>query len=502
MRTLQTDVDENAAGRGGDHHATDRAARLLKLHRTAGNAAVARLARPGRAAALAAALRSRGVGNAAVGRALQRYLAGEHAKWGDHAPGSMTVNLETSVGKLQITSGELNALADLYASPEDLMKADWRELAELLKLVRREAAGRKVEEYEWDEKSGGRYTKLNLRNSPHFSPRNTSIINPPGQASTGPPSQASTGPPSQASTGPPSQASTGPDNRSMFLRYYNETIENAQSAYHQIGVFSEEYKQRCLDRAAVSAAFAEHFIMDAFSAGHLFNKDDFIAVVTSRFDALLDSERGHLFDQVAGQVLADPAAKKTLAGYEPSDSGWGFDWGSWGFIGVRPNFNHQYAFKKLLEHLYSDPDGRQAVFSALAKLVHDELSQRDAGGGLFGVEVVNDFDKKGWVLSGDTTLASSPKTQAMIDRALDQFRKLMLPYREGPVSGPGGYAPGSEKVLAYFPGPTTGTIKLIHDRVDEITKPKGAAPALVKVIKAQLESLLHGLVAHGDIRQA
>ena len=50
---------------------------------------------------------------------IQRYDAFEHAKEGDRANGT-----RTTVGGSTLTSGEIDALADLYGSPEDLIKAD------------------------------------------------------------------------------------------------------------------------------------------------------------------------------------------------------------------------------------------------------------------------------------------------------------------------------------------------------------------------------------------
>ena len=479
-RQIEADSGEVAAQRSlpmpGD------SSLLLTLQRSVGNAAVERLLRarrgPGATGlAVAARLPAGVIGNAAVGRVLQRYEAFEHARAGDRAAGSLTITLPGSAPGIGVTkayntltSGEINALADLYASPEDLERADALELAKLKALIARQLAGEKVPESAWDDATGGRYNRLNLKNAAHFAPRNTAIIDP--------------------GTG----TYAGDDNRARFLKYYSETIVNAQSAFNQLGLFSEEEKQKWLDRAAISAGFAEHFLMDAFSAGHLFNKDDFITLLKRNLDALTKDERSTLFDNVAQGVLADPTSRALLGQYEPTDR-------KWFLAGWRPNFDHQFAFKALLENLYDDPEGRQAVYSALVKVVHDELSTRNAGGGLLGVEVENDFDK--WILSGDKTLGSSPKTEAMIDCAIVEFRKQIEPYRKGPVNGPGGYAPGAEKVLAYFPRPTAATVAFISGRVKSVTDPNnGTAPALVDILQKELPSILSALVDRKKIKKA
>src|SRR5437660_601350 len=105
-------------------------------------------------------------GNAQVSAALtvQRYEAYEHANQGDHAAGSKRVTIGgtqlpdgTRVGGVELTSGEVNALADLYGSPDQLWRADPAEVARLLVLVHRQQADPgSVKESEWDEATGGR----------------------------------------------------------------------------------------------------------------------------------------------------------------------------------------------------------------------------------------------------------------------------------------------------------------------------------------------------------
>jgi hypothetical protein len=418
-------------------------------------------------------------GNAAVsGLVVQRYEAYEHATEGDRAAGSKRVTIGASelpggtrVGGVELTSGEINALADLYGSPDDLWRADPLEVGRLVVLIRRQQADPgSVKESEWDDATGGRYTRLNLANAAHFGPSNPALIKPPGGAGS------------------------TTDNRSEFVRYYSEAIVDAQSAHQHLGIPDEQRMRDWLARSAIAAGFAEHYLMDAFSAGHLFNKDDFVATLRANLDALEPSGLSRLFGAVADGVLANPASHDLLAHYEPVE-GIGVGWFQW-----RPNFDKGWAFKSLLEHLYDDRDGRQAVYSALVKVVHDRLSTNDAGAGQIGVPVENDFDS--WVVSGDKTLATSPKTQHMIDLAIEKFRSLIEPYRLGPVEG-GGYAPGSEQVLAYFPRPTADGQRLISHMVTEVTDPRtGMTAALVEVMSRELPSILDALVQRGKIRRA
>jgi hypothetical protein len=400
-------------------------------------------------------------GNRAVTAMLQRYDAFEHAGEGDKAKGSRDV----TIGGEKLTSGEINALADLYGSPDDLIKADPKEIKALVGLVRRQVGGGKVEEFEWDQASGGRYNQLNLKNSPHFSPRNAGIIAPQ-----------------------PGGAATGPDNLTTFTRFYTDTVLAIQDAHNQ----SDPAKQKeFMDRSTVTAGFAEHYLMDAFSAGHLFNKDDFIAQLKANLDKLPAKDLTALFAAIARGVLADKTSEDLLDKYETVERHYGF----------HPNFSRPAAFQGLLEELYKDADGRQAVYSGLVKVVHDELSTRAAGGGLVGVEVENKFGK--WILSGDRTLASSPDTQHMIDKALEQLRAIMQSYRTAPRSLP---SPTLEidKVTDFFPKPTAGSVATAKALVDKATDATltGTGSALIGILKGELPSIMDALEKRGKIKKA
>jgi hypothetical protein len=382
-------------------------------------------------------------------------------------------------GLVRLTSGQINALADLFATPEDLWNADAVEVEKLKVLINRQMANPgSVQESDWDDATGGRYNRLNLRNAGHFGPRNKALIDPGNVADS------------------------GLDNRAYFTKYYLQTVVAAQTAYAKpIGLPVPGEKEKWLDRAVITAGFAEHFLMDAFSAGHLFNKDDFITLLKANLDALGDDKRSDMFGSVAKQVLADSTSKALLAQYEPVE-GVGFDYGSVGYVNIwRPNFDKEFAFKALLKKLYEEPEGRQAVYSALVKVVHDQLSTRDAGGGLVGVEVSNDFDT--WTLSGDKTLDKSPKTQTMINKALEEFRGSIEPYRSGPVSGTDPTAEATKIIKTHFPRPTDATVKLIHGLVTTATDAgQGTTDALVKVMNRELRSILKALEDRRKIRKA
>lgn len=95
---------------GMQHQAWLQPAVLIQLQQRHGNAAVREfLGAPSSAAR-----------DAASASTVQRYDAFEHAQAGDTARASQTV----SIASVDLTSGEINALADLYGSPEAPLAAD------------------------------------------------------------------------------------------------------------------------------------------------------------------------------------------------------------------------------------------------------------------------------------------------------------------------------------------------------------------------------------------
>lgn len=454
-------------------------AQIARLQQSAGNAAVGRVlsrrARPS-------------------GPQLARYDSFEHAKAGDKAAGSQNVKIAGET----VTSGEINALADLYGSPEELAKANPAELKTVLGLVRDQVAGKVVSEDKWDTATGGRYTKLAMANSPHFGPGNPSVIAPAAGA-----------------------PAAGADNRSMFLKYFTDTV----AANHAAAAASDPAAvQAARDRAVLTAGFAEHYLMDMFSAGHLFNKDDFLGRLRANLGKIAKDKLDDLFETVAKGVLADKDAKALLGKYEPAErvvllGGW------------RPNFSKQFALEHLLAGLYKDAEGRSAIESGLVKAAHDHLSERDAGGGLQGVEVKNKFET--WILSGDRTLATSKDTQRIIEQTLVKFRQVVADLSAGfacwapaadmrssagggtalamrpqapagpPMPTAAAISASAQPVLDLTPVPTDNSVKMIEALVKRtIDTSGGMQDALIKLMIKELPGMLKVIEGRGMIKEA
>jgi hypothetical protein len=364
--------------------------------------------------------------------AVQRYDSYEHASTGDAAAGGATL----TVNGVQITSGEVNALADLYATLEDLQKADPTELQACVDLVRKQVRDPKsVTEADWDKATNGRYSRLNLANSAHFGPSKKA----------------------------PLGGTTGADNRSTWELYFRQALGIARQVAGPL-------TSPTLDDAMLPNSFGEHFLMDAFSAGHLFNKDDMMATMTEKLTALKAAELDGLLSAVAAGTWAAHAAE--IGKYQGSKYWIWFD------------MNSADRWKAVLASVYDDPDGKEALEGAVVKSAHDKLSAD-------GVKVKNGFAE--WTLSGDRTLATSLDTQAQITLALEDGRQRLKLVSEAP----GVAAPDDDQVAEmrkHFPEPVEEAQKTIDALLAKVSDPKGGmADAIVGVVNKEITATLEGI---------
>jgi hypothetical protein len=301
--------------------------------------------------------------SAADGGQVQRYEAYEHAELGDKA----ALSQKHIIQGIELTSGEIDALGDYYATLNDLQNADKAELAELLRLIRKQKVDpRSVSEADWDRATGGRYTQLNLQNRAHFAPQSAALIAP------------------QPSTKP------GMDNRSTWTNYHTQALGEARGAGAEANP-SERSKK--LAQAKITNAFGEHYLADSFTAGHLFNKDDTVAVVQKGIQGLSSKELDLLLKYAADWIWGIKDLRDLISQYEST---------AWHHADI----DSADRFKKVLEGIHKKRP--EAVANAIVKYVHDQLSTWNASG-VPGVEVENDYGR--WLLSGDKTLRGSTDTQ-------------------------------------------------------------------------------------------
>lgn len=135
-------------------------------------------------------------------------------------------------------------------------------------------------------------------------------------------------------------------------------------------------------------AFGDHFLTDAFAAGHLINKRDVMEAfqhnITVKSDKKFTAESVAFFDAAASKSFVG-AVRTAFSAYET------VQWRGYIF---RPDIDSVSRFSDLLQGIHEkEPD---LLSNAVVKGVHDRLNTLQDG-----VPVENNVGA-GWNLSGDT----------------------------------------------------------------------------------------------------
>lgn len=352
VHTLQRrNGSDPACGRPRQRRAAPAApwAGLLELQRRAGNRAVtALLGRP----------------------AVQRYDTGEHAQMGSDEV--------VVVNGVRFTQKQMTAMADLYDTVDDMKKASPAELLRLKALIETqtvwyETGGRKgsdVSHGEWDRATGGRYLELAADNEEHFGP---------------------------------GRLSGGRDHRTAWQRYHTRAMLTTRAAALAAGAHSVAVPAE----AKLVNDFGNHFLTDAFAAGHLLAKKDLMVESQKSFQALSYTDGWYFHqnvftDRVAEIVMRDPKAQRAFGDRFLKLVMW-----------------DSIDAERLSEFLFQMAKREPTKFySVFAKMVHDQMNESISKPGS-GIEVENDHGDV-WYLSGDLTLDRSPRTLGIIQQAIHQ----------------------------------------------------------------------------------
>jgi hypothetical protein len=423
---------------------------VLFLQRSGGNAAVGRF------------LRGANPGSpphpGAGGHLLARYEAGEHAAFG----GGGTVN----INGVAIPRANVIAMGDFYGSPEAMQSADPAELRKLNALIERdkdfragkpgvkEPSNDEIEEATSARPEGQRFMDLNKTNQSHFAPPKDEAARKKSEAE-------------------------GKDHKSAFAKHHKAALDQATEGGASPASPSAP-KRPAPDKARATNGFANHYLTDAFSAGHLINKDEVMQLAKKNWEASKDSgfwaNRNAFTDAVAAGVLADPKIAELMAGKEMSiHIGW---------TAVTPA-----RFSELMHTIaYFKTDDFLNLF---ARIVHDKLNEQ-------GVEV--EVQGKIIKLAGDETLKGSPDSLAAGRAAVAQSDANV----EEAANSTTAVDPEAmvKKVWDMVPKPT----KSGQQQIDQVTKeltdmsdPKSVA-AIVELSKKQMPTLVKELTKENHLR--
>jgi hypothetical protein len=413
------------------------------------------------------------------------YDTGEHVLAGNgQYEGMLRVGKGQSV---PMSYGQIIAMGDLYETADDLMKADPGELNRLKTLIERSTKfyeGKKsnrsldVSNEEWDDATKGRYLKLAEGNYEHFSPR-TVAMRSAYHGSHG-------------------------DNKSQWEHYHRLAIEDAQQEFlaqpPNVSIFFE--------RALIINAFGDHFLTDAFAAGHLINKEVMIHQFRSTFfkGKDLSSAGERFFDRVADIAwkgdLAEKFSKLEAVDYPTAHVPW---WvgvvpilipiaGRDVPVPVHPPINTADRFATVLKQAATQQPER--VGNLIVKALHDYLNEN-------GVEVTNDAGDGKWILPGDGTMTAGTGslTESDLAKNLEIMRKAVQ-QSINDINDPSIRADNLNfnkyfsGVWRYVPKPTSASQKQVATLIANYTDPTSSVlvQALADIATEQLNSFVKALI--------
>ena len=362
-----------------------------------------------------------------------------------------TKELRFAINGATVDYGQGIAMGDLFKDPRDMLAATDATLTELQKLIEKDKAGPAgvVTAKEWDDATGpatgGKYSELALKNEAHFAPSSPALAPVSGKSSD--------------------------DHKSSWEKYHALAISESQAGNK--------------DKALALNAFADHFLTDAFAAGHLFNKRDVMELFNSKLPVNAKKEfttdSKAFFDRVAAHAFTG-SVKTEFSQYETVATTYWMHW----------RINSVSRFSELLQQIHSkEPD---VLSGAVTKAVHDTLNQEPSG-----VSVENNMGDK-WNLSGDKSLNADSLKIGRKAVAQSELNVLSAFKATGHVDLSAAY----KSVWDYVPHPTPVGEATVKKETASGTDPKSAPliDAVAGMIRDNYRLILNELVSRGFLRKA
>ena len=395
---------------------------------------------------------------------------GEHAQMGDSSYDGM-LHVGPTPG-IAFTYGEIIACGDFYASPEQMMAASIADLTKLKSLIERGVkyyqGGKSNPAFnttddDWQGPTHGQYLKLAEDNFEHFSPAYYF--------------------PTAAFAKNVHKHGT---NKSQWERFHKQAIDAARDMFANAAPNTSVF----YEWPPIINAFADHFLTDAFSAGHLVNKEEIIALFRQNFysGSSLNSAGKQFFANVAAAAFKGEVAQKfsdlETTDYPVCKWGWCIRW--------HPNINSVSRFTSLLQQAAEQQPERIANFAL--KALHDKLNKD-------GVEVTNSAGSGVWTEYGDAFMSAS-KNLPIIKRAVQQsINNINDP---AIMSSAPNYGTFFDKVWKYVPVPTAAGRAKILSQINEFTDPNSSVgvAAAAEIIKDSVNAMIKLLIDEGKLKPA
>ncbi|ERM80820.1 hypothetical protein P872_12155 [Rhodonellum psychrophilum GCM71 = DSM 17998] len=388
-----------------------------------------------------------------------KYDTGEHVLAGLVSAFPVTPTYNIPIKGVDFTYAELIAMGDFYEDYDKMAKASASELVKLKALIDKSKryyegklkgspVGANPEDSDWQQATSGRYLKLAEDNFAHFAPSNSTYI--------------------------ASFSSAKPNHKSEWEKYHGQAIS----------IMRKGMDSSAINDALVVNGFGDHFLTDAFAAGHLFNKDE----ISNYFKMLVLNSSGKINKQ--GEEMFGKIASKSFQGklkdefskHETVDRLGGV----W-----RPNINSADRFTKLLIGIMEqEPDimGKTMV----VKLIHDALNNYSGG-----ISVTNNMGNK-WQLRGDAKLD---------EKNLEAMRKAVVQSINNLSDALNDSSPVSmffKKVWDYTPQPTAASVTIIKNLIRNYTNParQEIVDGAVQLLQKNYQSLLDELIKRNILKKA
>jgi hypothetical protein len=396
--------------------------------------------------------------SASVGTGYARplYDTGEHVLPGiDLYRDQLTVGAAPGVA---FSYGQLIAMADLFGSVDEMMAAQPPQLSQIKTLIEQNTlfyqgrGGSDVSNDKWQEVTFDNYLKLAEENYDHFAPN---LLFPAARFVAA--------------------AAQHRDHRQAWQAHHERALGQVQPGTSGLPALPLTIN-----------AFGDHFLTDAFAAGHLVNKAALIEMFKANFytGKALSAAGNAFFDRVAQQAWKGELARKftQLETAKPYDA-----W--WNIVKWHPDINDAGRFASVLQQ--AAVQAPEKVANLVVKAIHDVLNQS-------GFEVENDAGQR-WHLTGDGHLTA--ETLAVMKRAVTESAQHIVDAASGVAMPP--LAALYAKVWAHVPRPTAGATTVLHAVVKDYLAPTSAAltHAAAEILNKQYETLIKELLKRKALRR-
>lgn len=387
------------------------------------------------------------------------YGSGEHMRAG---AGLYEKQLEVGPPPgLMLSYGDLIAMADLYASVDDMMQqplAKLQHVKDLLDKDLNQALGKSAKgatDDEWEAATDKRYLKLAADNFGHFAP--TILFT--GKVYSSP-------------------VSSPKDHKRLWEQHHKRAMAAARTPE------ALPWRNASPKNWPVTInAFGDHYLTDAFAGGHLFNKAEALSLFMSNFYAngKPTSATETFLNRVAHVAWHDALPGK-FSKLEPVA-------GIIGDLG-HPDIDSPGMFHELLKAIARQEP--MMVANLAVKTIHDKYNSE-------GIDVANGLGEN-WKLTGDghLTAATLTRMQAAVEQSAADIGD---PAIQQPGFNPDTFC---ARVWKHVPQLTARSADEVRATLTAWFKPDSPAltSAAAKVIYDQADFLIKELKARNKLRDA